>query len=39
MTLKMPLGAAEHTESLHSLEWDNGKGVPALGGHGTTTEP
>lgn len=39
LTLKSPLGAAEHTGSPHSLEWDNGNGVPALGDHRTTTEP
>lgn len=39
LTLKMPLGAAECTELLHSLERGNGKGVPAPGDHGTTTEP
>ncbi|RMC07979.1 hypothetical protein DUI87_15451 [Hirundo rustica rustica] len=35
----MPFSAAEHTESPHSSEQANGKGVPALGDHGTTREP
>lgn len=38
-TLKTPLGAGEHSESLRSSERGNGQDVPALGDHSTTTEP